>query len=99
MGARRSSHKLPVTKWGTMQAVSFDGSVQATNAVGAGTTVVRLCATQDCYVLFGANPTAAASTSALLPAGSVEYVEIVGGQKIAAIKVATAGILNIIECE
>jgi hypothetical protein len=89
---------IPVALWGTMQAVSFDGSVATGNAVATTTKVVRLCATQDCYVLFGASPTAAANTSILLPKGVVEYVEITGGHKVAAIKVATAGILNVVEC-
>lgn len=93
-----NGNPIPVALWGTMQAVSFDASAQATNAVATTTKVVRLCATEDCYVLFGADPTAAASTSILLPKGVVEYAEITGGHKVAAIKVATAGILNLVEC-
>lgn len=92
-----NSHPPLTPRWGTMQALSFDSSAKS-SAVAATTTVVRLCATTDCYVLFGADPTAAASTSILLPAGVVEYVEITPTYKIAAIKVTTAGILNIVEC-
>jgi hypothetical protein len=98
MSARRGSHKLPVAKQGTSQDVTFDASAQSA-ALAATTTLVRLCATQDCRYLIGSNPTAL-STSVLLPAGVVEYVEVTGGYKVAAIKSgAAAGKLNVVECE
>jgi hypothetical protein len=94
---RRGSRKLPLTKMGTSQDVSFDASAQS-SATAATTTVVRLCATQDCRYLIGSNPTAL-SSSVLLPAGVVEYVEITGGHKVAAIKATSAtGTLNVVEC-
>jgi hypothetical protein len=95
---RRGSRKLPVAKMGTSQDVTFDASAQS-SATATTTTLVRLCATADCRYLIASNPTAL-STSVLLPAGVVEYVEITGGHKVAAIKSGSAtGKLNVVECE
>jgi hypothetical protein len=49
-------------------------------------------------VAIGSNPTATTS-STFLPVYSVEYFKIAPGQKIAAIKNATAGTLYVTECE
>jgi len=80
---------------GAAQAVSFDGSTQST-ATSTNTRIVRLVSTTACHVAFGSNPTATTS-STYLPAGSVEYFKIKGGDKIAAIKNTAAGSLYITE--
>ena len=63
------------------------------------TTHVRLVATADCWVSFGANPTAAVGgiSSILLPAGVPEYFWVLPGEKIAVIQNVGAGSLNIAE--
>lgn len=65
-----------------------------------GTTHVRLVATTDCWVAFGTNPTASSTSgSILLPANSVEYFPVDTSDLIAVIQNASAGTLNISECE
>ena len=96
MASRRSMRKLPICRDGAAQEVDFDGSVQSA-AIGSGTTVVRLCSTQDCRYLVGSNPTAVA-TSPFLPANIFLHLEVTGGDKIAAIKQTAAGKLIIVEC-
>lgn len=58
---------------------------------------VRIVATEDCYYIIGADPTAVTNgASAFLPAGVCEVVRIEPGQKIAAIRSTTNGTMNII---
>lgn len=63
------------------------------------TSHIRLVATADCWVSFGANPTAASGgvTSILLPAGVPEYFWVLPGEKVAVIQNVGAGSLNIAE--
>jgi hypothetical protein len=92
---------IQVVGFGTTQTIAIgDNSVQMTNAVASSTDVVRLVSTVDCNVAIGANPqTASQTTSAFLPAGVVEYVEINGGQTVAVIKKSggSAGTLFVTE--
>jgi hypothetical protein len=60
---------------------------------------IRVVATSDCWISFGANPVAvaAASNAILLPAGIPEYFWVVPGERIACIQATAAGSLNIAE--
>ena len=78
------------------QQRTFTGTSAQSAALSASCSVVRLFATQDCFILFGANPTAL-TTSHFLPAGVVEYFGCAGGDKIAAIQSSVAGTLYISE--
>ena len=71
----------------------------ANSAQPTGFTTMRLCATADCWLALGTDPTAAVGTagSFLLPAGVVEYIDVPFGYKIAAITAATAT-LSITPC-
>ena len=81
----------------TNETVSVTGtSAAVTNAFGAGTTIIRLVSTTDCYLKFGATPTAVA-TDMLLPANVVEYFGATPGVKVAAIQRAAAGTLFVTE--
>jgi hypothetical protein len=62
------------------------------------TSHVRLVATSDCYIAFGANPTAVAGAGMLITASTPEYFWVAPGEKLAVIQVAAGGILNITEC-
>lgn len=78
---------MQVVGFGVTQSVAIGAtSAQITNATASDTDVVRLVATVDCNVAIGSNPTASATTSAFLPAGVVEYVDIVSGYKVAVIQ-------------
>jgi hypothetical protein len=82
--------------FGKVQNVSYTGSAAASDAFLAGTRVVRLVATTDCFVAISANPTATTSTI-YLPQGVVEYVRVNAGDKISAIRRSQDGTLNVTE--
>jgi hypothetical protein len=60
---------------------------------------IRLVSTSDCWVSFGANPTAAIAgvASILLPSGVPEYFWVYPGEKVAVIQNSAAGSLNVAE--
>jgi len=63
------------------------------------TTHVRVVATSNCWISFGAAPTAVASGTAsiYLPLATPEYFFVNAGEKIAVIQDSGAGLLNIAE--
>jgi hypothetical protein len=81
----------------TNQTVSVSGtSAAVTNAFGNGTTIIRVVSTTDCFIKFGATPTAVAADM-LLPAYVVEYFGATPGVKIAALQNTAAGTLYVTE--
>lgn len=84
------THGRPV---GSTIVVAFNASVQST-AIPANIFDMRLLCDEDCYVLWGVNPTALA-THMPLKAGIPEYFKVAPAEKIAALKVTTAGNLFI----
>lgn len=90
---------------GVSQAVSFAGTsvqsatFQTKNEFGKPTSWLRLYATADCFIKRGgSSPTAAANTSMILPAGLVDYYELLPGDtKIAVIQSSAVGTLYITE--
>lgn len=80
----------------TTQVVSYDGSTLTANAVGAHIHCVRLLATTDCHVIFTTSGSAT-TNDMMLQADVPEYFVIHPGQKVAAIKAVTAGVLNVTE--
>jgi len=63
------------------EQVTFTTSAQS-SAFDGSADVVRFIADADAYLLFGANPTALA-TSMYVPANTVEYFAIRPGEKLA----------------
>jgi len=63
------------------------------------TTHIRVVATSACWISFGTNPVAAASTSPsiYLPAFTPEYFWVNVGEKLAVIQDAGSGNLNVAE--
>lgn len=100
---RESANKVgipesfPAIFQGDSQNISFNATSTQSTAVGADTRIVRLVATKACYIKIGSNPTAAASTSMLLPADVFEYIGVRPGDKVAVIQLAEAGVLNVTE--
>lgn len=91
--AARGVDNLPTIKPTASVNLAFAGtSAQSSALVG---TIVRVIATQNCWLAFGTNPTANTTTSVYLPSGAVEYFAITTGWKIAAIQDSAAGTLNI----
>jgi hypothetical protein len=89
---------------GSLQSLAFTvGSIgeyamDGTPTRPQTTQHVRLCATSDCWVMFGPNPTASATVGMLLPAMTPEYFWVLPGEKLAVLQASAAGSLNIIEC-
>lgn len=82
---------------GTVQNITTSGTSQASSAVGATTSIVRIAVNADTYIAVGAAPIASSSTM-MLPAGSVEFIAVTGGvTKIAVIQVSASGIASITE--
>jgi hypothetical protein len=79
-------------KMGASQVITVGATSGQSTAVAANCTIVRLSNTNSAPAFFsiGANPTATVTTSAMLPANAIEYVEVTGGDKIAFIRGATA---------
>jgi len=88
---------LPTVRLGTAQEVAFGATSSQSGTVAATTRLVRLAATASCRIALGTNPTAAGA-SALLPAGVVEFTEIIPGDKVAVIQESAGGKLSITEC-
>ena len=80
------------------QTVTYTTSTQSAS-LGSDTRYVRLVATTDCWIAFGANPTAVAGAAGaiLLMANFPEIFGIAGAVKIAVILYASGGKLNITE--
>lgn len=86
-------------KPGSSQKVSFTGTSAQSSALGGYTKIVRLFATEDCWIKMGTDPTAAASaaTSTFVPGGIIQYFVTKPGDKIAVIRDTTSGSLHILE--
>jgi hypothetical protein len=79
---------------GTTQAVAYTGTAAAsTNAFGEQTRKVRIAANSACHYVIAKTPVAVV-TDAFLPANTIEYVTVNPGEKISAIKAATAGLVT-----
>jgi hypothetical protein len=84
----------PTIRPGTAQNVTVVATSTQSAALPAGTTMVRLVSTQDCFVAFGPNPTATTSSTSLR-SGVAEYFGVAKGDLIAVIRASADGSLNI----
>ena len=72
----------------THQAITSTGTSSQSSAFGSQTEYVRIAATADIYILFGANPTAvstAGSSTIFVPADEPEVFKVSPGEKVAVI--------------
>ena len=68
--------------------IAISGTSNAANSIATGVRVARIVATVDCfYKIVGP----AAVTDAYLPANTIEYVHVYGGEKIAVITGGASG--------
>lgn len=79
----------------TVQNVAYTGTAAQSAAFGAGVTIIRLCASTDCFYLIGADPTATVSNGHRLSAGDVDHQVVSAGQKISVIRASEDGSLNV----
>jgi hypothetical protein len=77
-----------------LQRVAVASTSAQSSAVSANE--VMLHASTKCYVLAGADPTAAASTSIPLEAGEKFHLQITSGHKIAVIRDSADGYLHVV---
>lgn len=78
---------------GTTQTIGYDGNTAITNPFDAETYQIRLSANSACHYAIGDGAQTASTSSPFLPANTVEYVTVIPGQRISAIKAATAGLV------
>ena len=79
---------------GLGENLSFTGT-SAQSAVRRG-GVYSLCPTQTCYIQVGTSPTATVGSGSMrIPANTLVYITLHAGERIAAIRETTDGILNI----
>ena len=79
---------------GSTQTIAYDSSVGAASAFGPGTFQVRLVANSGCCYRIGDGAQTATISDPYLPANVVEYVTVSPGQRIAALKAATNGLVT-----
>ena len=78
--------------FGTTQVMTVTASSVQSNAIASDCTIIRLAnsSTAHAHFAIGTNPTASLTTSPMLPANSVQFVKVNGGDKVAVIRGATA---------
>jgi hypothetical protein len=83
---------------GVTQTVTVSGTTAASTALNAQCRVVQLVSTENCYVLPGSGtPTATAVNGMFILKDWPHYINVSGGEKIAAIQVSTGGTLYVSE--
>lgn len=88
----------PPVRLGVTQIVATStGSAETTNAFATATSVVRVLATVDTHVVFGASPNTATVNDALVGAHYPEYFIVNGGWKAAAVVDASSGRVSFTE--
>jgi len=77
---------------GTTQVMTVTGTSAQSTAIASDCTIIRLAngSAAQCHFEIGTNPTATLTTSAMLPANSVQFIKVAGGSKVAVIRGATA---------
>jgi hypothetical protein len=96
----RFAQRIQALRPGVVQNVTFNTSTSvASAALQSDTAVVRLIATADCWVKFGAAPVASAADSLRLKADREEWFRVAPGDAVAVLGQAAGGSLNICEME
>jgi hypothetical protein len=85
----------PSSRNATTQSVAYTGtSAPATNPFGAQTYAVRLSANSACHFKIGDGVQTATTADPFLPANFEDYVTVAPGQRIAAIRAASNGLVT-----
>src|SRR5882757_7495462 len=86
--------KHHASRIGLAQTIAYDSSVAITNAFGVETYQLRLVADSACCYRIGDGAQTATNADTYLPPNAIEYVIVSPGQRIAAIKAATNGLVT-----
>ena len=90
----------------SIQSNAFEIRSSSEDISADHTTILRLFATQDCWLNFGSNPTAVANSagapgnkddSYFLPGGFIDFIGVRPGEKLAVIRNSANGNLYITE--
>lgn len=98
--ADKFNNPIQAMRIGTTQTISITGSSAATaNAFSKNTIIVRLVATQPCFVTISTGTPTATTSGLYLPAGIPEYFGVNGYEtlKAAALAESASGTLYITE--
>jgi len=84
---------------GPHQSVTVSGTTARTAAnFNDRTTILRLCASTNCYIAFGGGTIEATTAGIFLPAGVPLVVGVpAGATRVAAIQASAGGILSVLE--
>jgi hypothetical protein len=100
VGTYNSWSKAPSSRLGTTTVITMSGSSQQTGTFGTQTYQVRIAtSTQPAFVSVGNNPTATATSSAILGTNVVDYVQVTPGMQCAVLQAGTAGTITITEMQ
>lgn len=86
--------KQPASRAGATQTIAYDSSAAIASAFGPETYQLRLVADSACCYRIGDGAQSATTADNFLPANVIEYVIVSPGQRIAAIKAATNGLVT-----
>lgn len=86
---------MQVVALGTASVIAFSGTSAQSGAFTSN--VYRFLATQPCYLVFGADPTAT-SAGHYLAGGLPEFFKVTVGEKVAVLQVTDAGNLHLSAC-
>lgn len=93
----RSDTRVPYPL-GVSQSITTSGTTARTSAgVGTFTRHVMIYSSQDAYYNFGDSTVTATTSDTFIPAGGEHFVQIRGGQYIAAIQDSAAGVVKVSE--
>ena len=93
----RSDTRVPFPL-GVSQSITTSGTSAATSSgVGDQTRHVMIYASEDAYYALGASGVAATTSSTFIPGGGEHFIQIRGGQYVAAIQDSTAGVVKVSE--
>lgn len=93
----RSDTRVPYPL-GVSQSITTSGtSARTSSGVGAQTRHVMIYASADAYYNFGDSAVTATTSDTFIPAGGEHYVQIRGGQYVAAIQDSAAGVVKVSE--
>jgi hypothetical protein len=94
-------HPIQALAQGANQTLAVGVASAQSLAFAAGSKVVRVVATSNCWIVFGVNPTAAATSGngSYVPAGAIELWRVTPGHRVAVIQDSAAGTLSITELQ
>lgn len=87
-----NGHHIQAIRPGTAQKVAYTNVAGQSTAFGGNTTIIQVAMTTTGFFAVGPNPTAVADgTCTYLPADTITFVSVNGGEKISFIRLTGSG--------